>query len=469
MRIRTLIIWWLYFSRILGGYARSDWVQKIMRPARRQSFLILPLNHSARRLKRSPRTGTSAPHCKTGVLAHCLPPLPSVSSEELCPNAGGYRLAYNDELAIKLYARQYTRTRMNIGLVRRGYSRTGGAENYLDRLGRALVDRGFGAKLYTTEEWPEAEWPYGTLVRFKASTPWMFAQEIQQRQAAGEILFSLDRVFACDCYRAGDGVHRIWLERRIAHEPAWRSRFRFLNPKHRQILELERKLFEGGGAKRVIANSKLVKNEIVREFGYPQQNIVVIYNGLPHHFRTKPQSRPELRRDWRLRDEEIALLFAGSGWDRKGLNYAIEAIQRTGNVNIRLLVAGSGTKPVSVPKYVRFLGPVADMQSLYAASDLFILPTIYDPFSNACLEALSFGIPVITTASNGLAEIIQSGIHGEIIDSPNDIGAIKRAVEEWADPDRRETAKESCLSLARQFSMDRNVEQTLEVLEGLAG
>jgi UDP-glucose:(heptosyl)LPS alpha-1,3-glucosyltransferase len=359
---------------------------------------------------------------------------------------------------------------MNIGLVRRGYSRTGGAESYLNRLGRALVERGLDVKLYTTEEWPEAEWPYGTLVRFKAATPWMFAKEIQERQAPGEILFSLDRVFACDCYRAGDGVHRMWLKRRFVHEPPWRSRFRFLNPKHRQILELERKLFAGGGAKRVIANSKLVKNEIIREFGYPQGNIAVIYNGLPPvQSETKSHSRSELRRYWSLHDEQIALLFAGSGWGRKGLKYAIEAMEASGNVNICLLVAGSGTKPVSIPKNVRFLGPVADMRSLYAASDLFILPTIYDPFSNACLEALSFGMPVITTASNGFAEIIQSGVHGQIIDRPNDTGAIQSAVEEWADPDRREAAKESCLALARQFSMDRNVGQTLEVLEGLMG
>ena len=358
-------------------------------------------------------------------------------------------------------------TVMNIGLIRRGHSRTGGAENYLKRLGRTLVQRGFVPKLYTTEEWPDAEWPFGALVRFKASTPWLFAQEVRKRRASGEILFSLDRVFECDCYRAGDGVHRMWLERRRAHEPAWRSRFRFLNPKHRQILELERRLFEGG-ARRIIANSKLVKNEIVREFRYRQDNITVIYNGLPAvESGMEPRSRPELRRTWGLRDEDIAVLFAGSGWERKGLNYAIEAVRLTENANISLLIAGSGTKPANIPKKVRFLGPVADMPSLYAASDLFVLPTIYDPFSNACLEALSFGMPVITTAANGFAEIIESGVHGEIIDRPDDTGAIRDAIVKWANPDRRKAAKERCLNLARQFSMENNVQQTLEVLEAL--
>jgi UDP-glucose:(heptosyl)LPS alpha-1,3-glucosyltransferase len=98
---------------------------------------------------------------------------------------------------------------------------------------------------------------------------------------------------------------------------------------------------------------------------------------------------------------------------------------------------------------------------------MFILPTIYDPFSNACLKALSFGNPVITTKANGFAEIIESGVHGQVIDRPNDIGAIQKAIEEWADPGRRATARDSCLTLAMQFSMDRNVEQTLDVLEGL--
>jgi len=356
----------------------------------------------------------------------------------------------------------------NIVLVRRGHSGIGGAEQYLKRLGRALAERGLGTRLYTTQDWPEGEWPFGDLVKFNASTPWLFAREIQKTQQSGEILFSLDRVFKCDCYRAGDGVHRSWLERRIAHEPAWRSRFRFLNPKHRQILELERILFECGGAGKVIANSKLVKGEIVREFGYAPENIRVIYNGLPQAQRNcEPNKRRELRRSWELQNGELAVLFAGSGWERKGLNYAIEAVRTVRRPGVRLLVAGSGTKPAGIPDNVRFLGPVANMPTLYPAADLFVLPTIYDPFSNACLEALAFGTPVITTRANGFSEIMESGVHGQVIDHPNDIGSIQKAIEEWSEPDRRETARQKCANLAGQFSMDRNVTQTLEVLEGL--
>src|ERR1700724_2800216 len=171
---------------------------------------------------------------------------------------------------------------MKIGLVRRGFSRTGGAESYLKRLGRALTDAGHQAKLYSTPDWPQAEWPYGPLIRSDDSSPLRFAKAVQNSRQSDEILFSLDRILRCDCYRAGDGLHKLWLERRVEHEPSWRAFFRFANHKHAEILELERTLFEQGGARHVIANSRMVQKEIIREFAYPQDKITIVYNGLPN-------------------------------------------------------------------------------------------------------------------------------------------------------------------------------------------
>lgn len=358
---------------------------------------------------------------------------------------------------------------MKIGLVRRGFSRTGGAESYLRRFGRALAEAGHEAILYTTMDWPRGEWPYGQLIRSVASSPLRFAKAVQTSRHPDEVLFSLDRIFRCDCYRAGDGVHKLWLERRIAHEPGWRAFFRFMNHKHAEILELERALFRQRGARYVIANSRMVQREITTEFAYPDDKITVIYNGLPDtHFNRKPQTRVEMRYEWGLRENDVALLFAGSGWDRKGLRYAVQSVGRVSNRNVRLLVAGTGRKRGYNSSKVRFLGPVTDMQSLFAATDLFVLPTVYDPFSNACLEALSHGMPVITTATNGFAEIIVSGVHGEVISRADDVVALHQAIEKWIDPNRRESAREPCAELARGYTIERNVEQTMKVLERLA-
>jgi UDP-glucose:(heptosyl)LPS alpha-1,3-glucosyltransferase len=357
---------------------------------------------------------------------------------------------------------------MKIGLVRRGFSSTGGAESYLKRLGRALTDASHQAILYSTRDWPAAEWPYGPLIRLDASSPLAFARAVQGARQPDEILYSLDRIMECECYRAGDGVHKLWLERRIAHEAPWRAFFRLANRKHAEILGLERSLFEQGGAQHVIANSHMVEKEIIREFAYPEEKITVVYNGLPElHFKKNPQNRDEMRRSLGLRETDVALLFAGSGWKRKGLNYAIQALRRISSPDVSLLVAGTGKKGAGVSKKVRFLGPVADMPSLFSATDIFILPTVYDPFSNACLEALSHGLPVITTATNGFAEIIESGVHGEVIERAEDVAALQQAIEKWIDPARRAPARERCAEIARGYTMQRNVEQTLTVLASL--
>ena len=75
---------------------------------------------------------------------------------------------------------------------------------------------------------------------------------------------------------------------------------------------------------------------------------------------------------------------------------------------------------------------------------------------------------MITTKANGFSEIIESGVHGQILDQGDDITALQQAVESWIDPDRRAGASQLCSDLARAYSMERNVEQTLRVLEGAA-
>ena len=170
------------------------------------------------------------------------------------------------------------------------------------------------------------------------------------------------------------------------------------------------------------------------------------------------------------------LLFAGSGWQRKGLLFAIEAMALCKNRKMRLLVAGRGNEKLYKMKHlrfwreepVRFLGEVADILRVYAAADIFILPTIYDPFSNACLEALACGLPAITTRSNGFSEIIEDTVHGSIVDYAGNLVALRDAIRFWSDPSRRAAARSANIERASQFDISRNVEQTLSILTRFA-
>ena len=366
---------------------------------------------------------------------------------------------------------------MKIGLVRRGYSPTGGAESYLHRLAEALEAAGHSCALFGDSTWPQAAWPaHREFFRVSGNGPRRFADALAALEPRNrcDLLFSLERVWTCDCYRAGDGVHRAWLERRARAEPAWRSRLRRWNPKHRQLLALERALFSPGGASLVIANSQLVRSEIEAHYpAYPERQIDVVYNGLPagvFHAAT-PGARRSARAALGLPAEEFVVLFAGSGWERKGLHHALAAVARlSAQISPRLLVAGRGrpgpflrAAPTAAAARSRFLGPVRDMAACYAAADVFVLPTLYDPFSNACLEALASGLPVLTTDANGFAEVLTPGMDGDIVGTADRALGIELAARlaGWADPARLAAARDVCIARAASLTMERNVTRTL--------
>ena len=238
---------------------------------------------------------------------------------------------------------------------------------------------------------------------------------------------SLERVWSCDVYRAGDGVHRAWLARRRKFELPLERFVRGLNRKHRDILQLEKALLANRGADRVIVNSQMVKTEIIDLTAIPRTrstlSATVFRSGQFRFVRSSGRS-PAI--SLKVKPDEIALLFAGSGWERKGLRFAIAAMALCNNRKMRLLVAGRGNHRHYKSKHVQFLGEVPDPARIYSAADIFILPTIYDPFSNACLEALACGLPVITTRSNGFSEIIEHGVHGSIVDFANNVAGLGR-------------------------------------------
>ena len=353
---------------------------------------------------------------------------------------------------------------MKIGLVRRGYSASGGAESYLFRFANAARAAGHDPVLVCGSEWPREVWPHEMVV-VAGKTPGEFAERLEVRRASGgwDVLFSLERVSVCDVYRAGDGVHSAWLDRRAKFEPGWRGWFRKFQRKHRSMIELECMLFTGG-ARRVIANSQMVKDEIIRLYGTPAEHVRVIHNGVPMHA-AEPGAREKVRAELGLAPAEYVALFAGTGWERKGLRHAITAVNAL-KIPVTLLVAGRGEqRGLPSSSRVKFLGalPGERLRAVLAAADVFILPTIYDPFSNACIEALAAGLPVITTTANGFAEIIAHGVEGHTV-APGDIRALVDALASWADPARREAVCPRLLEIAARFSVEENLARTLEVI-----
>jgi UDP-glucose:(heptosyl)LPS alpha-1,3-glucosyltransferase len=283
-----------------------------------------------------------------------------------------------------------------------------------------------------------------------------------------------------DVYRAGDGCHREWLIRRFRYEPSSRAPLVWLAPHHRLTLALERHLLGRRRYRLIVANSQRVRADLGRHYGVPPGDVRVIYNGVDLD-RFSPSQRLARRAAARaplaLPAGATALLFMGTGFQRKGLRYALRALGEAPK-EVHLLVAGrdqassryeAEARDRGVAERVRFLGAVPEPESAYAAADGFVLPTIYEPFSNACLEALASGLPVITTRDNGAAELLSGHHPALVLDDPADHHGLAERMARLRDPAEREVLGAEARAIAETRPLAGMVAEFLAVYQELQG
>lgn len=354
---------------------------------------------------------------------------------------------------------------MNLALIRRHFAATGGAELYLQRLIAALAQAGHETHLYA-EAWKGT--PEGvTLHRVPVNAPrgtrnLRFAEAVAEQLPAGrhDLVFSLERTFSQDVYRAGDGVHAVWLEQRRRYAPWWRRWLVGRGAFHRQMLALEKRTFDPAVTRHVIANSSMVREEILSRFPFPAERLHLVRNGI-HVDRFRQGNREVARQALGLRPDDFVLLFVGSGWERKGLDFLLRLMARLERTEprLRLVVVGKG-RLLRKPSNVVLAGPMARVEDAYAAADLFTFLPIYEPGSNVLLEALAAGLPVLTSRFNGAAEWVVEGVNGHVLADPADTDALEAAVRHW-----RERPEARPVSCPFPLELEHNVRETLRVLE----
>ncbi|MBI5345374.1 MAG: glycosyltransferase family 4 protein [Deltaproteobacteria bacterium] len=148
-------------------------------------------------------------------------------------------------------------------------------------------------------------------------------------------------------------------------------------------------------------------------------------------------------------DDALFLLHVGSGFRIKGLKSTIESLPHLLKKGIKamLLVAGNdrrGTKnlqrlssALGVEKNVLFLGGVKDIERYYAASDIFVVPSLFETFGVAAIEALSLGLPVIVGRGAGVSYMIEEEKAGKVIDVPADPGKLADMIAETMREEKR--------------------------------
>jgi UDP-glucose:(heptosyl)LPS alpha-1,3-glucosyltransferase len=326
---------------------------------------------------------------------------------------------------------------MKLLIIARPFVFHGGVERATAGLVAALVDHGYDVHLLS----PRGQAPVRGVTLHTLSLPPLppaarvlaLAMNARLAVARGswDVVQSHERTLRQDVYRAGEGCHRAYL--------ASQERRRTRGLYHRIVLALERRVF--ARTPHIVAIADAGRREIERLYGVPSGRVDVVYNGVDldrFHPRNRSRYRESARSDAAIPRGAFTVLFVGSGFVRKGLATAIEAFAALSDRGSRLVVVGKGdVRPyqsaaarLGVGERIGWLGARDDLERWYAAADIVVLPSRYEPFGNVHLEALAAGLPIVASARAGGAEVIEDGVNGSVVD-PADPRAITAALERF--------------------------------------
>jgi UDP-glucose:(heptosyl)LPS alpha-1,3-glucosyltransferase len=375
---------------------------------------------------------------------------------------------------------------MRIALTHLRQARVGGTEQVLNLLARHLCEQGHEVTVVCRRRDPEhPPHPAARFVVLRRPVPgaaWRmraFAEDVERhvREVDYDVVLGLGKTWSQDVLRTGGGTHAAYLEHARPHE----RRGAEVWLKDRVALAIERRAFARGAYRRVIANSELVRRDVMARYGVPREACSVIHNGVDLE-RFGPHNRPAgraLRAELGLSPDpdpaQPVVAFVGGGFRRKGLGRLIEALPEVLRAHPRLvlLVVGRDSsrralerraQELGVDVALRFVGRRPDPEACFAAADLYCLPTWYDSFGFSVLEALASGLPVVTTDRAGASELVTDGVHGAVL--PGEAGPVELAAAllRWLEPERRRAAAVPARARAEEHDVRRALERIESVL-----
>ncbi len=313
-----------------------------------------------------------------------------------------------------------------------------------------------------------------------------FATEGARRlRAAGcEVVFAIRHALDCDVYLPHGGLVDDAREAkdRASGGAGFLTRLgRRFSRKHGFFVRAEQALLGASDGPAVIAVSEMIRNRIRGVYPAATGRTTTVVNGVDvERFEREPFAAAgrDLRAKLGLETPLLGLLLAHHPV-LKGAETAIRALAEAKVTalarDVALLVVG-GALPGRLVRLARRLGvadrlhtqpALPDPRPLYAAADVLVHPTWYDPCSLVCLEALAMGLPVITTPQNGVHEVMgrRGGI---VIEAPDDAGALATALAVLADDEMRAFSSDDARYLAMRNRESTRLDKVLDICRARA-
>ena len=283
-----------------------------------------------------------------------------------------------------------------------------------------------------------------------------------------------------DIFHPHGGSTRAGHEHNLMRIPRWRQIRFWREKRYRETAEIERRQHARKEAL-IVAVSKMVREHFRALHGVPLDRVRLIQNGVDTERFSRDHCaglRDPQRAALGCRKNETLFLLVAHNLLLKNAGAAMRAFSLLAarGAQARLVIVG-GKRPKPFVRLaqklghadrITFLEAAEDVRPYYAAADVYLHPTWYDPCSLVVLEALACGLPVITTRFNGASELMVDGEQGFLISNPADNTALAERMAASLDPDLRSKMGASARRLAEQNTMDRQTAEFLALYQEVA-
>jgi len=227
---------------------------------------------------------------------------------------------------------------------------------------------------------------------------------------------------------------------------------------------------------KTIAVSKAVKNELLSFCGLPKERVVTIHNGVDISSFVEFQTGEKTK-------ENVILSVGRFAWS-KGHKFLIDAMPAVLSEypNAKLWLVGDflatrgsvllqqRIRKLGIEKSVLFTGKVSTqrLHCLYRQAEVFVQPSLYEPFGITLLEAMSMRKPVVATRVGGIPEIIRNDREGLLVEPGNSLQLAEAILHMFSDPSgRRKFGINARKRVAQEFTWEKIALKTLELYRNM--
>ena len=372
---------------------------------------------------------------------------------------------------------------MKIGLVLERFDpQKGGLEHWTWQFAHRLIELEFEVHVIAFEfAKQDGETQLVSHPMEKSSSPLRRAAAIEKklRNLKLDVIHDMGCGWFADIFHPHGGSTLALWEHNLMRIPRWRQIRFWREKRYRELAEIEKRQ-HANEKSIIVAVSRMVQEHFQTLHGMPPERIRLIYNGVDST-RFSPEQcrdfREPTRRKLGCRADETVLLLVAHNLLLKNAETAIRAFSRllaTGAEARLVIVGGKRTLPfisladkLGVSGLVAFFEPVSDVRPYYAAADVYLHPTWYDPCSLVALEAFACGLPVITTRFNGVSELMTNGGQGFVLDNPADAGALAEKMKRVCDSGVRRQMGDAARQLVAAHTFENQVDEFLALYRSI--